>query len=45
MAEKLRDLKRSVSFEDQAPIQKTVDRLEKMRDELLARMFGKKGEK
>jgi len=45
MAEKLRDLKRNVSFEDQAPIQKTVDRLEKMRDELLARMFGKKGEK
>jgi hypothetical protein len=45
MAEKLRDIKRSVSFEDQAPIQKVIDRLEKMRDELLARMFGKKGEK
>jgi hypothetical protein len=45
MAEKLRDIKRSVSFEDQAPIQKAVDRLEKMRDELLSRMFGKKGEK
>jgi hypothetical protein len=45
MAEKLRDIKRSVAFEDQAPIQKAVDRLEKMRDELLSRMFGKKGEK
>jgi hypothetical protein len=45
MAEKLRDIKRSVTFEEQAPIQKTIDRLEKMRDELLSRMFGKKGEK
>jgi hypothetical protein len=45
MAEKLRDIKRSVSFEDQAPIQKVIDQLEKMRDELLSRMFGKKGEK
>src|SRR5579862_3659633 len=33
MVEKFRDLKRSVAFEDQAPIQQTMDELEKMRSE------------
>lgn len=42
MAEKFRDIKRSVAFDDQAPIQQTVDELEKMRTDLLAAMFGKK---
>jgi hypothetical protein len=42
MAEKFRDVKRNVAFEDQAPIQQTVDSLEKMRTDLLAAMFGKK---
>src|SRR5450755_1258772 len=31
MAEKFRDIKRTVAFEDQAPIQQTMDELEKMR--------------
>jgi hypothetical protein len=45
MAEKFRDVKRNVAFEDQAPIQQTVDELEKMRTDLLAAMFGKKRDK
>jgi hypothetical protein len=45
MAEKFRDVKRSVAFEDQAPIQQTMDELEKMRTDLLAAMFGKKKSK
>jgi hypothetical protein len=42
MAEKFRDVKRTVAFEDQAPIQQTVDELEQMRTDLLSAMFGKK---
>lgn len=38
---KLRDLKRAVSFEDRQPIQTTIDDLEKMRTQLLAKMFSK----
>ena len=45
MAAKFRDVKRTVAFEDQAPIQQTVDELEKMRTDLLAAMFGKKNER
>ena len=42
MAEKFRDIKRTVAFDDQEPIQRTVDELEKMRTDLLSAMFGKK---
>ncbi len=45
MAEKFRDVKRTVAFDDQAPIQQTVDELEKMRTDLLSAMFGKKNGK
>ena len=45
IAEKFRDLKRSLPFEDQAPVQQAIDRLEKMRTDLLSAMFGKKGNK
>jgi hypothetical protein len=45
MAEKFRNIKRSVAFEDQAPLEQTVDLLEKMRTDLLNAMFGKKGVK
>ena len=45
MAEKFRDVKRSLPFEDQAPVQQAMISLEKMRTDLLARMFGKKGKK
>jgi hypothetical protein len=41
MAEKLRDIKRSLAFEDQAPVQTAIDRLETQRTSLLDRMFGK----
>ena len=42
MAEKFRDIKRTVAFDDQPPLQQTVDELEKMRTDLLSAMFGKK---
>ncbi len=42
MAEKFRDIKRTVAFDDQAPLQKAVDDLERMRTDLLSAMFGKK---
>ncbi|MGA9812505.1 MAG: hypothetical protein WBQ64_07000 [Terriglobales bacterium] len=42
MAEKFRDIKRTVAFDDQAPLQQAVDDLEKMRTDLLSAMFGKK---
>ena len=42
MAEKFRDIKRTVAFDDQAPLQQAVDGLEKMRTDLLSAMFGKK---
>ena len=45
MVEKFRDVKRTVTFEDQAPIQQTMDELEKMRTDLLSAMFGKKKSK
>lgn len=41
MAAKLRDIKRTLSFEDQAPVQAASDRLEALRTDLLAKMFGK----
>jgi len=41
MAAKLRDLRRTLSFDDQAPVQAAADQLESMRSELLAHMFSK----
>ncbi len=41
MADKLRDLKRTLNFDDQAPVQNAADQLETMRTELLSHMFGK----
>lgn len=40
MAHKLRDIKRSVNFEDQQPLQDAADNLERLRSDLLTRMFG-----
>lgn len=45
MAARLRDIRRNIAFEDQAPVQAAADRLEQMRTELLTHMFGKKGDK
>jgi hypothetical protein len=42
MSEKCRDVKHNLPFEDQAPVQQAIDRLEKMRTDLLNAMFGKK---
>jgi hypothetical protein len=42
MAERFRDLKRNLAFEDQPPVQQAIDRMEKMRTDLLTAMFGKK---
>jgi hypothetical protein len=41
MAEKLRDVKRTVAFEEQASLQAAVDHLEGLRTDLLSRMFPK----
>lgn len=40
MAHKLQDIKRSVNFEDQQPLQDATDHLEHVRSELLVKMFG-----
>jgi hypothetical protein len=44
MAAKLRDIKRVVALEDQAPVENAANHLEELRTNLLTRMFGK-GEK
>lgn len=44
MAHRLRDIRRTLAFEDQGSAQEVVDRLERIRTDLLAKMFGK-GEK
>jgi len=41
MAAKLRDIKRSLNFDDQAPVQAAADRMESLRTDLLSHMFGK----
>jgi hypothetical protein len=41
MAAKLRDIKRSLNFDDQPPVQSAADRLESLRTDLLSHMFGK----
>jgi flagellin-specific chaperone FliS len=40
MAAKLRDMKRTLNFEDQPPVQDAIEHLERVRTDLLARMFG-----
>ena len=41
MAAKLRDIKRSLNFDDQPPVQTAANRLESLRTDLLSHMFGK----
>jgi len=41
MAAKLRDLQRSLALDDQKPVQDAAEHLEKLRTDLLSRMFGK----
>jgi hypothetical protein len=45
MARKLFDLKHTVAHEDQQQVQNAVDRLERVRDDLLLAMFPKGGKK
>ncbi|HXY77588.1 MAG TPA: hypothetical protein VEH47_02155 [Candidatus Acidoferrales bacterium] len=44
MADKLRDIKRTLAFEDQPPVQQAIDRLEEIRTILLKEMFAKEEE-
>lgn len=39
MAHKLTDMKRQLTYEDQAPVQAAIDQLDKIRTDLLSRMF------
>src|ERR1035437_7376099 len=41
MAEKLRDIKRTLAFEDQPPVEQAIRRLEDIRTTLLKEMFAK----
>jgi hypothetical protein len=45
IADKLRDIKRTLAFEDQPPVQQAIDRLEDIRTTLLKEMFAKEIEK
>ena len=45
MAEKLRDIRRTLTFEDQPPVIQAIDRLEDIRTTLLKEMFAKEIEK
>jgi soluble cytochrome b562 len=45
MAERLRDIKRTLVFEDQAPVDRAIRRLEDIRTVLLKEMFSNKKEK
>jgi len=45
MAEKLNDIKRTLAFEDQPPVEQAIHRLEDVRTSLLKEMFSDKKEK
>jgi DNA mismatch repair ATPase MutS len=45
IAEKLRDIKRTLAFEDQPPVDKAIRRLEDIRTALLKEMFAKDNKK
>jgi polyhydroxyalkanoate synthesis regulator phasin len=45
MAEKLRDIKRTLAFEDQSPVEQAMRRLEDIRTTLLKEMFAKENKK
>jgi len=45
MAEKLNDIKRTLAFEDQPPVEQAIHRLENVRTSLLKEMFSDKKEK
>jgi hypothetical protein len=45
IADRLRDIKRTLSFEDQPPVEQAIRSLEDMRTQLLDEMFGKGNKK
>jgi hypothetical protein len=45
MVARLRDIKRTLAFEDQASLEEAVNHLEQVRTQLLSQMFGKKENK
>ncbi len=45
IADRLRDLKRTLAFEDQAPVEQAIGRLEDIRTDLLKEMFAKDNNK
>jgi hypothetical protein len=45
IAEKLRDIKRTLAFEDQPPVEQAIRRLEDIRTTLLKEMFAKESKK
>ena len=45
MVARLRDIKRTLAFEDQASVEEAVNHLEQVRTQLLSQMFGKKENK
>lgn len=45
IADRLRDLKRTLAFEDQSPVEQAIRRLEDIRTELLKEMFAKEPKK
>jgi hypothetical protein len=45
MAEKLRDIKRTLAFDDQLPVEQAIRRLEDIRTMLLKEMFAKENKK
>src|ERR1019366_3263180 len=45
MAEKLRDIKRTLAFDDQPPVEQAIRRLEDIRTTLLKEMFAKEDER
>jgi hypothetical protein len=45
MADKLRDVKRTLAFEDQPPVEQAIRRLEDIRTTLLKEMFAKENKK
>jgi hypothetical protein len=45
MAARLRDIQRTLSFDDQTPVKAAIDHLEDLRTQLLAKMFAKEKKK
>jgi hypothetical protein len=45
MSHKLNDVKRTLNFEDQAPVGQAADQMQKLADDLLTYMFAAKGKK